>query len=131
MTDACATCGAPVRPVVSERAEPRLNRTAWAVETRCGACGAAEVVDGWGEPPEDVRAALVARDGLTRLTVDPATATKLRTVQALRHVAATSIPEALARHEELITTGLTGRPAPMELLADLLRDAGVAVVVRP
>jgi hypothetical protein len=118
----CLSCGA------TARAEPAQDvvgdRLAWSVSIRCPGCGDAQEIDGWDDTPADVRAAILAEGGLTRVSVDPA-ADRLAVLTVLRD--GRSLSEAADTYTRLTAGGLTGTAAEMRLLADRLTAAGARV----
>lgn len=130
LVEACAGCGRPATAVVSEAVDG--GRIAWAVSIRCDWCGGATELDGWGEMPALVRAALVARVGLARVRADPVSSRPLRVVLlgVFRGQGAT-ITEAGSAFTALTGGGVSGTPAEMRLLAERLNAAGATVSLTP
>ncbi|MDH6466414.1 hypothetical protein M2302_006622 [Micromonospora sp. A200] len=130
LIEPCLECGALTAGEVTETIDG--DRLAWAVSTRCGGCGSAVEVDGWGEMPGIVREALIARVGLVRLQADPAASGRLRVrlLAAFRKGGAT-ISDAAGAYTALTGLGITGTPSEMRLLADRLTAAGATVLLTP
>jgi len=124
----CPSCAAPIEWEVSQTVFN--GRLAWSASYYCAACGDGVMVDGWDEPPDDVREALIAEDGLRRVRLD-------RDRQQPSRVALMSVfrrrGASLSRASELVaevaSAGLTGTFAEIELLSAQLAAVGAAVVV--
>jgi hypothetical protein len=121
----CDSCGG------TAVADPGIDvvdgRLVWSVSVRCPACGAAVEVCGRDEPPDDVRAAVLARDGVARLTVD-AGANRVAVLRVLRRDGRT-LDAAADAYARLTGDGLTGTGAELRLLAGRLEAAGARVTV--
>lgn len=85
-------------------------------------------IDGWDDTPADVRASILAEDGLTPVTADPGV-DRLAVLAVLRR-AGRSLREAADTYTRLTTGGLTGTAAEMRLLANRLTAAGAHVDLR-
>ncbi|MEW1845937.1 hypothetical protein AB0392_48985 [Nonomuraea angiospora] len=102
----------------------------WDAEASCASCGI-----GWcehpdsGEPPEDVRSALLAAHGPSRLRVVGPVPNLVSVLKVLREVWEVPLPQARELADELTHAGLVGTLAEMEFLQTRLRGRGVAAEV--
>jgi hypothetical protein len=129
----CPICGAAVTFHVAEAVD--AGRVLWTAASRCTDChyvsedraspAVFDDIDGI------VRQTLVARVGLTRLHVDPDRNRDLRrrslTVFRRRGI---TIAEVADVYAALTGPGLTGTPAEMSVLAELLTAEGVQVTLQ-
>ncbi|MEV0346559.1 hypothetical protein AB0H88_12385 [Nonomuraea sp. NPDC050680] len=103
----------------------------WDAEVACESCGT-----GWceqfgsGETPEDIRSALLAEHGPSRLCVVGPVPNLVSVLKVLREVWEVPIPQARELADKLTDTGLVGTLAEMEFLHTRLRSRGVAAEVR-
>ncbi|GAA2316719.1 hypothetical protein GCM10010149_81050 [Nonomuraea roseoviolacea subsp. roseoviolacea] len=103
----------------------------WDAEFSCAFCGDGGCEHaGPGQAPEDVRSALLAEHGPSRLCVVGPVASLVSVMQVLREVAKVSLPRARELADELTDTGLVGTLAEMEFLRNRLRSRGVIAEVR-
>jgi hypothetical protein len=106
------------------------DRVEWSWSVWCPGCGSAVEICGWGEVPDRVRAAIVARDGLARLRGDPFVNRPQRVaILAVLRRDGMTIGEAVDAFGQLTGAGITGLPVEMRLLADRLTAAGAVVVL--
>ncbi|GAA2212961.1 hypothetical protein GCM10009850_084230 [Nonomuraea monospora] len=108
------------------------GRLCWDVEAACQSCGVGWC-EGFGsdETPEDIRAALLAEHGPSRLHVAGPVPSLVPVLKVLREVWKVSLPRARELAGDLTSTGLAGTLAEMEFLAIQLRSRGVTAEVRP
>ncbi|MEV4355969.1 hypothetical protein [Nonomuraea sp. NPDC049625] len=103
----------------------------WDAEASCTSCG-----DGWwehpdsGKPPKEVRSALLAAHGPSRLRVVGPVPNLVSVLKVLREVWEVPLPQARELADELTHAGLVGTLAEMEFLHTRLRSRGVAAEVR-
>ncbi|MGP3913885.1 hypothetical protein [Nonomuraea sp. 10N515B] len=103
----------------------------WDVEVACESCGT-----GWceqfgsGETPENIRSALLAEHGPSRLCVVGPVPSLVSVLKVLREVWEVSLPRARELADELTDTGFVGTLVEMEFLKIRLRSRGVAAEVR-
>ncbi|MFI6733694.1 hypothetical protein ACIBI9_12260 [Nonomuraea sp. NPDC050451] len=104
----------------------------WDAEVYCESCGAYLCEHaGPGRAPEDVRSALLAEHGPSRLCVVGPRPSLVSVLKVLREVSEVSLPRARELADELTDTGLVGTLVEMEFLKIQLRSRGVAAEVRP
>ncbi|MEU7743519.1 hypothetical protein [Nonomuraea sp. NPDC049158] len=104
----------------------------WDAEFSCASCGAAGCEhSGPGQAPENVRSALLAEHGPSRLCVVGPVSSLASVVKVVREVSQVSLPQARELADKLTDTGLVGTLAEMELLRTRLRSRGVTAEVRP
>lgn len=103
----------------------------WDAEVSCASCGAGWCEQfGTGETPEDIRSALLAEHGPSRLCAVGSAPSLVAVLKVLRDVWEVSLPRARELADELTDTGLVGTLAEMEYLKTRLRTRGVAAEVR-
>lgn len=105
------------------------DRLVWSVWVQCPRCGPAEVVCGRDEPPDDVREAVLARDGGARLTAH-ADGNRVAILRVLRRDGR-PLDAATRAYARLTGPGLTGTEAELRLLAGRLEAAGARVTLAP
>lgn len=125
----CGGCGGTLVRQVNQFID--CGQLWWDAEVSCRTCGA-----GWcehsgpGKAPEDVRSALLAEHGPSRLRVVGPAPSPVSVLKVLREVWGVSLPQARELADELTDTGLVGTLAEMEFLKTRLRSRGVAAEVR-
>ncbi|MEU8150204.1 hypothetical protein [Nonomuraea sp. NPDC048901] len=103
----------------------------WDAEVACESC-----CTGWceqfgsGETPEDIRSALLAEHGPSRLRLVGPAPSPVSVLKVLREVWEVSLPRARELADELTHSGSVGTLAEMEFLNIRLRSRGVAAEVR-
>lgn len=121
-------CGAPRRRDTGESLV--AGRRHWQVEVSCAGCGHSWIGCGSGEPPPEVRQAVLAEHGpvTVSLAVSPQ-GSGARLLRCLREIRGGTLSEARAAADALRGSGLEGTLVEGELLAGALRAAGFDVVV--
>ena len=109
------------------------GRLEWTVSTRCPVCANATEECGRGDSPELIRQALVDAHGWSRIVPGQPAPSPVAVMKVLREAGSGPITLADARERaaQLLTGGHRGTRVELELLAQRLRDAGVAVEVMP
>ncbi|GHB51547.1 hypothetical protein GCM10010377_48240 [Streptomyces viridiviolaceus] len=129
VTSTCATCdGVLVRDVGQFIDRGRLS---WGVEGRCRLCSDAWCEMGEGPAPEEIRQALMAEHGTTRLRLATREAGLVPVLRALREVCHLSLGEARLAAADLTGVGLVGTSVEMAHLAEGLRKRSVATTLVP
>lgn len=129
VTSSCASCGGVLVREVGQFIDRGQLR--WGVEGRCLACQ-----DGWcdrgaGSAPEEIRQALLARHGATRIRLAPGEASLVPVMRALREVGHLSLREARLAAADLQGAGLVGTKVGMAHLAEALHRRSVATTLAP
>ncbi|MEV4114155.1 hypothetical protein [Nonomuraea sp. NPDC049695] len=107
------------------------NQLWWDAEFSCASCGDGGCEhSGPGQAPEDVRNALLAKHGPSRLCVVGQVSSLVSVMKVVREVSQVSLPRARELADELTDTGLVGTLAEMEFLKTRLRSRGVTAEVR-
>lgn len=90
------------------------------------------MICGWDEAPDQVRAAIIARDGLARLRADPLTNRphRVKILTVFRRSGMT-LGEAVDAYARLTGDGITDTPVEMHLLANRLAHAGASALLEP
>jgi hypothetical protein len=98
----------------------------WDAEFSCASCGTGLCEHtGRGTAPDDVREALLAAHGPTRLRLAHPVLSLLPAMKVFREVSAVSLPRARELAEKLSHDGLEGTLSEMEFLTIRLRLRGV------
>jgi hypothetical protein len=85
---------------------------------------------GGDEAPDQVRAAIIARDGLSRLRADPVANRPRRVaILAVLRREGMTLGEAVAAYARLTSAGITGLPMELRLLANRLTRAGAVAIL--
>ncbi|MET9650941.1 MULTISPECIES: hypothetical protein [unclassified Streptomyces] len=128
VTGRCDACGGETDCDVGQFVEGGMLH--WGTEGRCRSCP-----NGWCEEdsgpvtPDGIRDALLSAHGPARLRTTGRAGGSAPVMKALRSARPMSLAEARATAARLFGTGLAGTLVETEFLADLLRRAGVDVVV--
>ena len=123
----CDRCGTST--VASGAQTIRGDRLEWSWSVRCPHCGDEVVMCGSDKTPDRVRAAIVAREGLSVLRGDPSVNRSQRVaILAVFRRNGMALAEATDAYDRLTGEGITGLPVELRLLAERLTDAGALVV---
>ncbi|MGV9455060.1 hypothetical protein [Streptomyces sp. NPDC003635] len=129
VTSTCAQCGGVLVRDVGQFTERGLLR--WGVEGRCRTCQDGWCETGIGSAPDEIRQALLARHGSTRLRLAPGETSLVPVMRALREVRHLSVDEARLAAAHLQGAGLVGTHVEMAHLAEALRMRSVATTLAP
>ncbi|MET7276185.1 hypothetical protein ABZS59_34260 [Streptomyces flaveolus] len=127
VTSPCATCGGVLVRDVGQFIDRGQLR--WGAEGRCQACGNAWCEMGAGPAPEEIRQALLAEHGATRLHLATKEASLAPVLRALREVQHLPLGEARLAAADLRGAGLVGTSVEMAHLAEGLRKRSVATTL--
>ncbi|MEU5757038.1 hypothetical protein [Streptomyces sp. NPDC047829] len=128
-TSPCASCGGVLVRDVGQFIDRGQLR--WGVEGRCQACDNAWCEMGAGSAPEEIRQALLAEHGATRLRLATRETSLVPVLRALREVRHLSLGEARLAAAALRGAGLVGTSVEMAHLAEGLRKRSVATTLAP
>ncbi|WP_446212929.1 hypothetical protein [Micromonospora sp. IBSANI012] len=124
----CPVCGTAVPQDVAERLVQ--NRLQWTVSVECPACGSATEEVGWDESPEVIREALRDAHGWSRIRLPSSAASPAVIMKAIRQgQQQVTLADARECARKLLAGEFCGTRGEMELLAERLRDMGVAADV--
>ncbi|MFI6107565.1 hypothetical protein [Streptomyces sp. NPDC051310] len=129
VTSPCATCGGMLVRDVGQFIDRGQLR--WGAEGRCQVCGSAWCEMGTGPAPEEIRQALLAEHGVTRLHLATREASLVPVLRALREVRHLSLGEARLAAADLRGAGMVGTSVEMAHLAEGLRKRSVTTTLAP
>jgi hypothetical protein len=123
----CDQCATPTTASAGQSIQG--DRLEWSWSVCCPGCGCTVEICGRDEIPDQIRTAIIARDGLARLWADPL-ADRLRRVDILAvfRRGGMTLGEAVAAYAQLTGDGITGLPVELQLLANRLTHVGAVVV---
>jgi hypothetical protein len=101
----------------------------WTVGCLCPGCGTAFETLGRDGTPAEIREALMARCGLTRLTVEDLSGDSAVALLKVFRQAGASLSEAKASAQLAATSGIEGTRVELELLAQRLREKNLSLTV--
>ncbi|ALG12001.1 hypothetical protein [Kibdelosporangium phytohabitans] len=127
LTGDCQKCGSPSEGWAAQYIED--DRLRWAVDWTCR-CGLASCDGGRGPAPGWIRGELLAQHGPARLELADKDARGGGVLKVFRDALGLSVREAHAAATELRQGGYVATGVEVHLLADLLRQAGIATAVR-
>ncbi len=129
VTSACVACGGVLVRDLGQFVD--RGRLRWGIEGRCRDCPNAWCETGAGPAPQEIRQALLAEHGATRLRLATEEASLVPVLQALREMRHVSLGEARSAAAELSGAGMVGTSVEMAHLADGLRKRSIATTLVP
>lgn len=129
VTSTCVACGGVLVRDLGQFIDRRQLR--WGIEGRCQACPNTWCETGAGPAPQEIRQALLAEHGATRLRLATEEAGLVPVLRALREMHHLSLGEARLTAAELSGAGVVGTSVEMAHLAEGLRKRSVATTLVP
>ncbi|MER5942841.1 hypothetical protein ABT121_36750 [Streptomyces sp. NPDC001928] len=129
VTSTCAACGGVLVRDLGQFVDRGQLR--WGIEGRCQACPNAWCETGAGPAPQEIRQALLAEHGATRLRLATEAASLAPVLRALREMRHLSLGEARLSAAELSGAGMVGTSVEMAHLAEGLRKRSVPTTLVP
>lgn len=129
VTSTCVACGGVLVRDLGQFVDRGQLR--WGIEGRCQACPNAWCETGAGPAPQEIRQALLAEHGATRLRLATDEASLVPVLRALREMRHLSLGEARLTAAELSGAGMVGTSVEMAHLAGGLRNRSIATTLVP
>lgn len=125
--DECGDCGGVVEGWFAQYLDRELLR--WAVDRRCEGCGIVIDDGGSGPTPDHIREPVLVEHGSWSLLVADVPRAKVQSLKAFRRVCEVDLRTASTMTGHAMTSSWSGTYVEVELLARILRAAGVPVEV--
>ena len=129
VTSTCVACGGVLVRDLGQFVDRGQLR--WGIEGRCQVCPHTWCETGAGPAPQEIRQALLAEHGATRLRLATEEASPVPVLRALREMHHLSLGEARLTAAELSGAGVVGTSVEMAHLAEGLRKRSVATTLVP
>jgi hypothetical protein len=129
VTSTCVACGGALVRDLGQFIDRGQLR--WGIEGRCQACPNTWCETGAGPAPQEIRQALLAEHGATRLRLATEESSLVPVLRALREMHHLSLGEARLTAAELSAGGVVGTSVEMAHLAEGLRERSVATTLVP
>ncbi|CAL2056017.1 MULTISPECIES: hypothetical protein [Streptomyces] len=129
VTSDCGACGGVLVRDLGQFVDRGLLR--WGVEGRCPTCSDAWCETGTGPAPPEIRQALLAEHGASRLRLATGQAGLVPVLRALRETYDLSLAEARLKAAELSGAGLVGTSVEMAYLAEGLCKRSLTTTLTP
>ncbi|MCF3131676.1 hypothetical protein [Streptomyces olivochromogenes] len=127
VTSTCVACGGVLVRDLGQFVDRGQLR--WGIEGRCQACPNAWCETGAGPAPQEIRQALLAEHGATRLRLATEEASLVPVLRALREMRHLSLGEARLTAAELSGAGMVGTSVEMAHLAEGLRKRSIVTTL--
>ncbi|PQO44356.1 hypothetical protein [Blastopirellula marina] len=127
LTLRCPDCGRSIQAEVGQFAGH--GRLVWSLAYACPDCGACIEADDSGEPPAEIRAAILAHEGEWGLHIEVGGAAVIKAIQVLRNVLHLSLADAARLKRQVPGVVVTGTKTEMRHLADQLAAEEVPATV--